>query len=526
MANTTYKHSIRPQFQGVPAQDVSYDLSQPKEMLGELAQGLEQEAKTLQDIAQDESQIAFNQGAAALVDKYGTDYKGLNGALLKLEQENYNKFGKDNPRLANDLLRQQDAVRLRAVKAARNKYVNENNRKIKEGSGRLLEGFKIAMPDDYANYLDTIRKPAEQQDTDLIGQWENNLQQIDTLLNRRDMDGNYIFDSKTRKYKPFIQGYMVDGGKTLIDRFFANNDEEGLKQYYESQILAPARYMEQTGMDRDTYDKVRAYAEKNLKQMGVETNKMKFNQSVADAMALQVEFSDEKINNLEESGILPKKVVKQLRENNVKFSQIDPAKAEVPTALIDTLQIVNDFSLDYADDRDAKLKTIDEGLTAMEQLADYAQKNGLSPDNIKRGQEMIVRKEQDALFGDIYRKFGGIIDNFQTKRSRVRRGPTSFGALTNWDGMPNHERNQITQLEIILGSAIDQIHGAVANNEPITPILEKTYESAAKLYYQDDISAADWAKVQADPDAIIMFRGDPVKVKGFTDDGDIIFERQ
>jgi hypothetical protein len=340
------------------------------------------------------------------------------------------------------------------------------------------------------------------------------------------MDGNYIFDEKTRKYKPFIQGYMVDGGKTLIDRFFANNDEEGLKQYYESQILAPARYMEQTGMDRDTYDKVRAYAEKNLKQMGVDTSNMKFNQSVADAMALQVEFSDEKINNLEKSGILPKKVVKQLRENNVKFSQIDPAKAETPTALIDTLQIVNDFNLDYADDQDAKLKTIDEGLTAMEQLADYAQKNGLSPDNIKRGQEMIVRKEQDALFGDIYHKFGGIIDNFETKRQKVRRGATSWGAITNWDGMPNHERNQITQLEIILGSALDQIHSAVANNEPIAPILEKTYESAAKLYYQDDISVADWAKVQADPDAIIMFRGEPVKVKGFTDDGDIIFERQ
>ena len=176
MANTTYKHSIRPQFQGVQAQDVSLDLSQPKEMLGELAQGLEQEAKTLQDIAQDESQIAFNQGAAALVDKYGTDYKGLNNALLKLEQQNYDRLGKSNPQLANDLLRQQDAVRLRAVKAARNKYVNENNRKIKEGSGLLLEGFKIAMPDDYANYLDTIRKPAEQQDADLIGQWENNLQ--------------------------------------------------------------------------------------------------------------------------------------------------------------------------------------------------------------------------------------------------------------------------------------------------------------------------------------------------------------
>lgn len=526
MANTTYKSSIKPQFSGVQAQDVSYDLSQPKQMLGEIAKGVEQEAKTLQNIAQDESQINFNRGAAELVEKYGTDYKGLNDALLKLEQGSYDDFRKHNPELAEDLLRQQDAVRLRAVATARNKYVSNNNKKIKETSGMLLEGYKVAMPDDYANYLDTIRKPAEQQDADLIGQWENNLQQIDTLLNRKDMDGNYIFDEKSRKQRQFIQGYMTDGAKKFIDRLFVDNDEEGLKSYYQSQILAPERYMADTGMDRDTYDKVRDYAKKTLEQMGTDTKNMKFNQSVADAISLQYEFSDENLAELEESGILPKKITKSLKDTNVKFSKIDPSKAELPTALIDTLNIVNKFNLDYADDQDAKLKTIDEGLSAMNELADYAQKNGLSQSNIKRAQEMIVRKEQDALFGDIYKHFGNIIENFESKRGKVRRGSTSFGAITNWDGMPNYERNQITQLEMILGSAIDQIHYASANGEPIAPILEKTYENAAKLYYQNDISLADWAKVDSDPDSVIMFRGDPVKVKGFTDDGDIIFERQ
>lgn len=535
MANTTYKSQIKPQFQGVPAQDVTYDLSQPKQMLSELVKGFEQEAKALQDIALDEAQINFNRGAAKLVDKYGTDFKGLNNALLNLEKQTYDKFSKRNPDLAMPLLKQQDAVRLRAVDAAHKKYISNNNKKIRESSGALLEGFKVAMPDDYANYLYQLTLPAEQKDTDIIGQWENNLEQIDKLLNRRDMEGNYIFDEKTRKQKTFIQDYMSDGGKTLVDRYFANNDEAGLQSYYQKHILAPERYMKETGMNRATYDKMRKYTEDALKHLGVKTENLKFNQSIADAMALQYEFSDEKLAELEESGILPEKVTKSLKETNVKFSMVDATKEELPTALIDTLDIVNSFNSEYADTEDAKLKTVDEGLGAMSELADYAQKNGLSPSNIKRGQEMIVNKEQDAVFGDIYRSFGGIIDNFNKKLGKIRTPQTTLGKIrqgfeeiTKWDGMSNAERNTITQLESLLTSAIDQIHYAKANNQPIIPIVEKTYTNAAKLYYQDDIPATDWAKVEANPDAVIMFRGEPVKIKGFTsaDNGYIIFERQ
>ena len=533
--NTTYKSSVKPQFEGLQPQDATLDLSQPRQMLSELGKGLEQEAKTLQDIALDEAQISFNRGAAELVDKYGTDFKGLDDAMMKLENESYQKFAQRNPALATKLLKQQDAVRLRAVDAAHKTYISTNNRKIKESSGALLEGFKIAMPDDYANYLYQMTLPAEQRDVDIIGQWENNLGQIDQLLNRRDMEGNYIFDEKTRKQKTFIQDYMADGGKTLVDRYFANNDKEGLQKYYEQHILAPERYMKETGMNRATYDKVRSYAKSALEQMGVEAKKLTFNQSIADAMALQYEFSDEKLAELEESGVLPKKITKSLKDTNVKFSMMDASKEELPTALIDTIDIVNSFNSEYADTEDAKLKTVDEGLNAMSELADYAQKNGLSPRNIKRAQEMIVNKEQDAVFADIYKSFGGIIDNFNKKLGKVRTPQTTLGKIrqgfeeiTKWDGMSNAERNTITQLESILTSSIDQIHYAKANNEPIVPIMEKTYFNVAKLYYQNDIKAEDWAKVEADRDAVIMFRGEPVKIKGFTnaDNGYIIFERQ
>lgn len=558
MANTTYKDSIRPQFQGVQAQDVSFDLSQPKEMLGELAQGLEQEAKTLQDIAQDESQIAFNQGAAALVDKYGTDYKGLNGALLKLEQQNYEKFGKSNPQLANDLLRQQDAVRLRAVKAARNKYVNENNRKIKEGSGLLLEGFKIAMPNDYANYLDTIRKPAEQQDTDLIGQWENNLQQIDKLLNRRDMDGNYIFDSKTRKYKPFIQDYMLHGAKNMIDRFITNDDKAGLEDYYQAHILAPERYMKQTGQDRATYDKVKKYAEDQLKRYDIDGEKLKFKQSVQDAMGLMVEYTPEKMAELRETEILPTDILDSIEKTNVKFESTGMTEPILPTNFLNISKIVSRWETAPGDTTEQEqLQTMVEANDIMNAVADYAQEYGMSDTDVEAARKMVLDKATHRAYGELMRTFGDVTNGMGTQIANVeesvlrnRQGKTpkvdiplerarpSFRIGAN---QPNYSavkyKNkanieaataQVRLLDQLLRDAYVASQQALdtGNLEEIPKIQRAVQVQAAHIKYMYNFNDNDWIAWEADKDHEFHDKigGGIYRIKEITPQGDIITE--
>lgn len=567
MANTTYKDSIRPQFQGVQAQDVSFDLSQPKEMLGELAQGLEQEAKTLQDIAQDESQIAFNQGAATLVDKYGTDYKGLNGALLKLEQENYNKFGKSNPRLANDLLRQQDAVRLRAVKAARNKYVNENNRKIKEGTGLLLEGFKLAMPDDYANYLDTIRKPAEMQDTDLIGQWENNLQEIDKLLNRRDMDGNYIFDSKTRKYKPFIQDYMLHGAKNMIDRFITNDDKAGLEDYYQAHILAPERYMKQTGQDRDTYDKVKKYAETQLKRYDVDGEKLKFKQSVQDAMGLMVEYTPEKMAELRETEILPTEILDSIEKTNVKFEETGMTEPILPTNFLNISKIVSRWEATPGDaTEEEQLQTMVEANDIMNTVADYAKEYGMADTDVEAARKMVLDKATHRAYGELMRTFGDVTNGMGTQianveesilRNRQGKNPKvnipSLESTAPFDETskgfripqvkPNYSYSaikyknkadiqgataQVRLLDQLLRDAYTASQQALDSGdlEQIPKIQRAVQVQAAHIKYMYHFNDNDWIAWEADKDHEFHDKigGGIYRVKEITPQGDIITE--
>lgn len=527
MANETYTSKLNPQFQNAGVQDVTADLSGVRSGLDFIIKQNENELQALKNIAEDQSQIEFNRGAADLIKQYDTDYEGLNKALLKLEYNLYNRAKPTQPVMAENLLRQNDQARLRAVGSARNRYVSKNNERLKRGSGKMLESYRLALPDDYATYLYNLTLPAEQKDNEIITRWTNNVEQIDKILNRKDMEGNYIFDEKTRKSRASLQDYMVDGGKTLIDRYMSNNDEAGLKKYYESHILAPERYMKETGMDRATYDKVRGYAEKGLKQLGVEAKNLKFNQTIAEYEGLQREFFPGKLDELKEQG-LPNKLVKSLEKTNVTFSMIDPAKTESPTAMIDSILAVNDFDADYAEGFDAKTQTVYNGTEALSKIGEYGQKHGLSDKTIRQAQEMVINKENEQLFGDIYANFSNMIENFNPKLKNVRKGPATFGAITHWDGMTIAERNKLTDLNKILTNSQIALNDAkYSNPQAIPAILYDTQKRVARLKYTSMkpgdglLTAGDWAKIDADPEAVVILKGKPVKIKGYTENGEL-----
>ena len=568
--NTTYKSQIKPQFDGIQPQDATLDLSQPKQMLSELGKGLEQEAKTLQDIALDEAQISFNRGAAELVDKYGTDFKGLDNAMMKLENESYQKFAQRNPALATKLLKQQDAVRLRAVDAAHKTYISNNNAIIKQGSGMLLEGYKIAMPDDYANYLDTIRKPAEEQDINIKGQWENNLEQIDELLNRRDMNGNYIFDEKTRKQKQFIQDYMLHGAKNMIDRFITANDKAGLQDYYQAHILAPERYMKQTGQDRDTYDKVKKYAEQQLKRMDVEAETLKFKQSVQDAMGLIVENAPEKMAELREANILPKNVLDGIEKNNVRFDTMNAAEPILPTNFLNIADLVASWEANPdARTNEEQIQTMLEANDVLGAIADYGDKYGLSDEEIKAAKNMVQQKATNQAYGELMRTFGDVtnglgmqISNVQESIMRNREGkdpnvkikgevPNIYKPDTSWKFSPtspvrpmlksniaetkytnlrNIERAtaQVRLLDQLLRDAYAQSQQAIETGNLVElPRIQRAVQvQAAHIKYMFNFNDNDWLAWDADKEHEFhdQIGGGIYRIKEITPLGDIITE--
>ncbi len=397
--NTTYKSSVKPQFDGIQPQDATLDLSQPRQMLESLGKGLEQEAKTLQDIALDEAQIEFNRGAAQLVDKYGSDFQGLDKAMMKLEEGSYQKFAQRNPALATKLLKQQDAVRLRAVDAARKTYIKTNNEKIRYGSSALLDSFKMAMPDDFANYLYQKTLPEEEQDIDVIGQWENNIAQMDMLLNRRDMEGNYIFSETDRKNRANINSYKMQGAKTFI----SGMELEQLKKWDENTFQNEKVFREMTGFDKDDYDKLNTYIKSRRKELDAEDKRVVKTQAAFNlADVLGKGNADAKLDALREEGVLPEKLIKKVEDLDKKAiisRWYDPDKESDPMGLINAIsELGNEVSKDEDYSPDGMLKKIEKATDVLERAYDNREKTNMSDEDFITFRNMVQRATTDQTF--------------------------------------------------------------------------------------------------------------------------------
>lgn len=555
--NTTYVSKLNPQFQNAGVQDVSADLSVAKAGLDVLVKQNENELNALRNIAQDQAQIDFNRGAAELVDKYGTDFKGLDKAMLELENNLYNQIQGTHPEMAENLLRQNDMVRLRAVDAAHRKYISDNDRRIKEGTGMLLDSYKMALPDDYANYLDNLRKPAEQKDMNVISQWTNNLDQIDKLLNRRDMNGNYIFDKKTRDQKKFLQAYMLDGAKNMIDRFITANDQAGLQDYYQAHLLAPERYMNETGQDRATYDKVKKYAEDQLKRMDVDAKELKFKQSVEDAMGLWVENTPQKVQQLREMKILPDRVIDGIEQNNVKFDSLDAKEPILPTNFINISSIIAKWDMTPdATTTDGQIQTMLEANDVLGTIADYADKYGMTSQDVESARNMVLNKALSQQYGQLMKTFGDVsngmgiqIDNVEesilrlreNKKPDVQIGQEKTDFTGNKDKMTELNRVKYTNkanLEAATAQVrlLDQVFREAdiaarqalesGNIEAIPKIQRAVQVQAAHIKYMYNFNDNDWIAWEADKDHEFHDRigGGIYRVKEITPQGDIITE--
>ena len=555
--NTTYASKINPRFDNAGVQDVSANLSVAKAGLDVLVKQNENELNALRNIAQDQAQIDFNRGAAELVDKYGTDFKGLNDAMMKLENDLYGQIKGTHPEMAENLLRQNDSVRLRAVDAAHRKYISDNDRRIKEGTGMLLDSYRMALPDDYANYLDNLRKPAEQKDMNIISQWTNNLDQIDKLLNRRDMNGNYIFDKKTREQKKFLQDYMLDGAKNMIDRFITANDQAGLQDYYQAHLLAPERYMNETGQDRDTYDKVKKYAEDQLKRMDVEAKDLKFKQSVEDAMGLWVKNTPQKVQQLREMKILPERVIDGIEQNNVKFDSLDAKEPVLPTNFINISSIIAKWDMTPdATTTDGQIQTMLEANDVLGAIADYADKYGMKPQDVESARNMVLNKALSQQYGQLMKTFGDVsngmgiqIDNVEesimrlreNKKPEVKIGQENADFTGNKDKMTELNRVKYTNkanLEAATAQVrlLDQVFREAdiaarqalesGNIEAIPKIQRAVQVHAAHIKYMYNFNDNDWIAWEADKDHEFHDRigGGIYRIKEITPQGDIITE--
>ena len=414
------------------------------------------------------------------------------------------------------------------VQKAQNNHLLVQDAENKVNADKSAYQSKVLMSQTYQTILQNHISKAEDKDTvanDIFLEQQMNLNNLADLQNSQ---GKNVYSESQRKAMRNVDDLELEGFKQFFDTMLLNDNDElqQSKDYYTKFILAPERFMAENYMNRETYDKARAYAEKELKRAGAEIKAARFNQSVREATELQVSDLPGRIEALRESGQLDKALIDNIEKVNVKFNDIDPSKAETPTAMIELLGMINNMEYNPSPSTEAdQQKILEQGTATLDSIADYAQTYGLSPEKARQAREMVVNWETNTAFAPVLKNFSTIIDGFESKLATVRAESTGKNRgkyVTQWDGLSDREQIQLIRLNNLLAVSTDKINQQIRQGDwaGVRETQRQVQQGAAKIKYDD----FDWASAEQNPDAPVYYRGRMVKFKNFTFDGDVVFE--
>lgn len=414
------------------------------------------------------------------------------------------------------------------VQKARDNELLVQDQENKVNSDKSAIQSKVLMAQTYQSILQNHIAKAEDKNkvaNDVFLEQQMNLNNIADLTNSQ---GKLVYSESQRKAMRNVDDLELEGFKQFFDSMLINDNDklEQSKDYYTKFILAPERFMAENYMNRATYDKARTYAEKELKRAGADIKAAKFNQSVKEATELQIADLPGRLESLKESGQLSDDLIGKIEKMNVKFNEIDPSKAETPTAMLDLLNIINESGRNSAPRTEAEQqKILEQGTAALDAIADYAQTYGLSPEKARQAREMVVNWETNAAFAPVLRNFGNIIDGFESKLATVRAestGKKKGKYITQWDNLSDEEQIQLIRLNNLLAISTDKINQQIRQGdwEGVRQTQRDVQKGAAQIRYSD----FNWASVEQNPDEPVYYHGRMVKFKNYTLDGDVVFE--
>lgn len=391
-----------------------------------------------------------------------------------------------------------------------------------------VDTSKAIMSEMYQGVLQNHIAKAEDKQENYNAFFLSQMGTLDNVSNMVDSNGIPVYSENQRKSIRNIDDLEIAGFKKFFDTMLINDNDklEKSTDYYTKYVLAPERFMAENYMNRETYDKARAYAEKELKRAGAEIQKAKFNQSVKEYMVQQSSDLPGVEKALKESGF-PNEMINKLEKVNLKFNEIDPSKPVNPVAMLDMLQIVNSWeNKPFANTEEEKLETLMQGTIALDTMADVLKTYGGSPKDVERARKMVVMKEQDRMYGAMLKNFGEITQFFGTsipnmdKKLAVIRGEKPDGI-----SLTDDEQERLGRLNDVLAKADDLSREALRRGDMDSyyTIQNQLYKDVAKIKYNKIINSTKWADWERNPETPIEIPGGRIiKIVGFTDVGDII----
>ena len=463
--------------------------------------------------------------SAKLYEKYKTDPIQLTNALAKLPE-----MLKGLPEEIQDEMNAKLYLQgVSLVQKANNNKLVQTDIQNKQLTDAGINQSKATLAETYQNILQNHISPAEKKDEVMNDIFLQERMNLNNYADLKDYNGKNVYSESQRKQISNIDDLELEGFKKFFDTMLLNDNDElqNSKDYYTKFLLAPERFMAENYMNRDTYDKARAYAEKELKRAGAEIKSAKFNQSYDEAMALQVEDLPGVKQRLKDSGIIDKSFIKNIEKTTAKFSTIDPSVVESPVVMLDMLSIVNSWDAAPAQTEQEKLEVLATGTMALDLLATYGQKYGMSEKTINQAKQMVVMKEQNELYGNMIKNFGEITQSFGIKIDGVTEKLKSV-QKDDTGSIDKKEIQKLTKLNQILAVAEDLSRNAIrtGNMEEYNRIQKELSFSVAQLKYEDYLLGQDWVDWQQNPETPFSLPdGSIIYISSVTPLGDIIIKQ-
>lgn len=435
--NTTYTSKLNPQFSNAGVQDVTANLSPAKAGLDVLMKENQNELNALKNIAQDQAQIDFNRGAVDLAKKYGTDYKGLDKALLGLENDLYNQVKPTHPEMAEDLLKQYDNARFRAVEHARKEYLSVNDRRIKDGTGLMLDGLEAQAKTDAFLYLSEVStKDPEERKQANIQPFLDDLKQHNQLLYRTDMEGNPIYTPNQIESRKGLRGSMNDA----MYEFINGSTQEQLENFYNTRFQSK-QWLDDTGFSQADKNKFATAIKSRIKELKDDTDHKIQVRAVQETAGLLAEYSDEKVNELRKNSNAPKALVNKAQDLNKKIiseNWYDPANKSDPTGIFEALVGMGNIIQDKDTASNSELNKLEKGMAIMDATVANAKKMNLSKDDLKKVGGWLSDSISDSIFANNVKMLdatpwiNGIVE---AHRADMMRNPADYvkGALERFN---------------------------------------------------------------------------------------------
>lgn len=520
--NTTYVSKLNPQFENTGVQDVTADLSLAKAGFDMMIKENENELKTLRNIAQDQAEIEFNKGSVELVKQFGADFKGLDEALGKLSNDLYQKMKPTYPDLAEDMLRKHSLVRDRAVDHAHNTYIKDNNKKIRDTSGLLLDGLESAAANDWMIYVGEIStKNPDERRPEMITPFLNDLEQHGAILTRRDMEGNPIFTDSQVASRKGMKGVRMQGTYDYINGL----ELDDLKQWYEN-TLQSEQFRKDTGFNYDDIEKLAKKAKSRIKELEKdEEHNIKVRQVQETVNLLNNAGDMTAIEQLKAQKVVPEELIDSVVEasnKNIEENWYDPNKSSDPFGMLKLYSELGSLveNKDYSPEAsmDKLKKTVD----IMNKTHDMKKELNLDDEIYREYQEDMKKAILDESFGIKLEKVSNYAKDLGFGERLIQYSLKFIDRVLPWMG-PKRERekeNATTRAKVYANSKMPEIMMALRwdNNDVFERLMNDTRYEAVKIANSYWINPDEFDKLEEDlkngKEAIYISNGVPLKYNG------------